>query len=87
MIGLSSGERSELRHLIGRLSARPAYAAQRTAADVSEVRRVAELLDRAGRHERAPAISGEAGRRGTLRRLNLLLINPTYWAWASMRCT
>lgn len=76
MIGLSSGERSQLRRLVGRLSARPAYAAQRTAADVSEVRRVVEILDRAGRHDRAHPILGGARRSGTLRRLNLLLINP-----------
>lgn len=74
MIGLSPGDRSELRGLVGRLSTRPADAAQRTAADVSEVRRVVELLDRAGRHERPPAIAGGAWRSGTLHRLNLLLI-------------
>ena len=71
MIGLWSGERSELRRLVGRLSARPANAAQRTTADAREVRRVVELLDQARRHQRAHAISGGARRSGT----NLLLIN------------
>lgn len=71
MIGLWSGERSELRRLVGRLSARPANAAQRTTADAREVRRVVELLDRAGRHQRVHAISGGARRSGT----NLLLIS------------
>lgn len=76
MIGLSSGERSELHDLVGRLSARSAYAAQRTTTDVNEARRVAELLDRAGRHEPAHPISRGARRSSTLRRLNLLLVNP-----------
>ena len=75
MIGLGSSERLELRHLVGRLAARPADAAQRTTADAREVRRVVELLDRAGRHQRAHTISGGARRSGTLRRLNILLIN------------
>ena len=71
----SRGERSELRRLVGRLSARPANAAPRSTADAREVRRVVELLGRAGGHQRAHAISGGARRSGTLRRLNLLLIN------------
>ena len=71
----SRGERSELRRLVGRLSARPANAAPRSTADAQEVRRVVELLGRAGRHQRAHAISGGVRRSGTLRRLNLLLIN------------
>jgi hypothetical protein len=55
-----SGERSELRRLVGHLSARPAGVSQRTAADAKEVRRVG--------HQRAYAI-------GMPRRLHLLLIN------------
>ena len=70
----SRGERSELRRLVARLSARPANAAPRSTADAREVRRVVELLGRAGRHQRSHAISGGARRSGTLRRLNLLLI-------------
>jgi hypothetical protein len=50
------------------LSAGPADVSQRTAADAKEVRRVVELLDPAGGHQRAPAI-------GMPRRLHLLLIN------------
>lgn len=76
MIGLGSSERSELRHLVGRLAARPADPAQRTTADAREVRRVVELLDRAGRHQRAYPISGGPRRSGRSRRLNILLINP-----------
>lgn len=75
MIGLGSSERSELRHLIGRLSARTADAAQRTTADAREVRRVVELLDRAPRHQPVQTISGGARRNGTSRRLNIVLIN------------
>ena len=71
----SRGERPELRRLVGRLSARPANAAPRSTADAREVRRVVELLGRAGLHQGAHAISGGARRSGTLRRLNLLLIN------------
>jgi hypothetical protein len=71
----SRGERSELHRLVGRLSARPANAAPRSTADAREVRRVVELLGGAGGHPRAHAISGGARRSGTLRRLNLLLIN------------
>ena len=71
----SRGERPELRRLVGRLSARPANAAPRSTADAREVRRVVELLGRAGRHQRAHTISGGVRRSGTLRRLNLLLIN------------
>ena len=63
-----------MRRLVARLSARPANAAPRSTADAREVRRVVELLGRAGRHQRAHAISGGARRSGTLRRLNLLLI-------------
>ncbi len=68
MIGWWSGERSELRRVVGRSSARPAEVSQRTAADAKEVRRVVELLDPAGGHQRAHAI-------GMPRRLHLLLIN------------
>jgi hypothetical protein len=74
VIGLPSGERSELRRLVARLSARPADAVQRTTADAGEVRRIVELLDRAGRHQHAHAISGGTRRSGRLR-LNLLLID------------
>jgi hypothetical protein len=74
VIGLRSGEHSELRRLVACLSARPADAAQGATADASEVRRIVELLDRAGRHQHAHAISGGA-RRSARRRLNLLLID------------
>src|SRR3981189_3900089 len=71
----SRSERSELRRLVARLSARPANAAPRSTADAREIRRVVELLGRAGRQQRAHTISGGVRRNGTLRRLNLLLIN------------
>lgn len=70
MIGRWSGERPELRRLVGHLSARPAEVSQRTAADAKEVRGVVELLDPAGGHQRAHAI-------GMPRRLHLLLINQS----------
>lgn len=75
MIGLGSSERSELRRLVGCLSARTADAAQRTTADAREVRRVVELLDRAAQHQRAHTIAGGARGSGTLRRVNIVLIN------------
>ena len=77
MIGLGSSERSELRHLVGRLAGRPADSAQRTTTDTKDVRRVVELLDRADRHRRAHTSSRGARRNGGLRRLNLLLINQS----------
>jgi hypothetical protein len=92
VIGLAPSERSELRRLVGRLSARPADAAQRTTADGREVRRVVELLGRAGRYQRAHTISGGARRSGTLRRINILLINRNdrrvvklrVWRWPAV---
>ena len=75
MIGLSPGEHSELRRLVGRLAAGPTHPAPRATADDGEARRVVELLGRYRRHERAHA-SGKGTRgRGKPRRLNLLLIN------------
>jgi hypothetical protein len=70
VIGRWSGERPELRRLVGHLSARPAEVSQRTAADAKEVRGVVELLDPAGGHQRAHVIDMP-------RRLHLLLINQS----------
>jgi hypothetical protein len=75
VIGLSPGEHSELRRLVGRLAAGPTHPAPRATADDGEARRVVELLGRSRRHERAHASGRGARGRGKPRRLNLLLIN------------
>ena len=85
MIGLGPSERSELRHLLGRLSARPAHAAQPTTADAIEVRRVVELLNQDGRHHRAHPSAGGVRRSGTSRRLHILLLNQSDRRVAKLR--
>lgn len=78
MIGLSSGERSELVRLVRTLSSPPPEPAPWTPAHVEDRERVVELLARAGSREGASERSRGPDRRGRRRALNLLLISRSH---------
>jgi len=72
MNGLSPRESSELRLLVGRLSARLAHPARPAAEDIGEVPRIVDLLEQVVGPARTQAGSGRRDGRG---RINLLLID------------